>query len=99
MTPFQKRLCANVPAVLTPLDKEFLVDRDALRQITRRLIDNGCRGVVVLGTSGEFAGIDDAQRKIAIRTVVDEVASQVPVIVGCGQPNIRRTQEQANSTV
>ena len=95
MTPFQNRLCGNIPAVLTALDKEFLVDRDALRRITRRLIDNGCRGVVVLGTSGEFAGIDDAQRKIAIRTVVDEVAGQIPVIVGCGQPNIRRTQEQA----
>jgi len=97
MTPFQERLCGNVPAVLTALDEKFVVDRDALRRITRRLIDNGCRGVVVLGTSGEFAGIDDDQRKIAIRAVVDEVAGQVPVIVGCGLPNIRRTHEQAKA--
>lgn len=97
MTPFQKRICGNVPAVLTALDKKFVVDCDALRRITRRLIDNGCRGVVVLGTSGEFAGIDDDQRKTAIRTVVDEVAGQIPVIVGCGQPNIRRTHEQAKA--
>jgi dihydrodipicolinate synthase/N-acetylneuraminate lyase len=97
MTPFQERLCGNVPAVLTALDKNFLVDRDALRQITRRLIDNQCRGVVVLGSSGEFSCIDDDQRKIAIRAVVDEVSGQVPVIVGCGQPNIRRTHEQAEA--
>ena len=97
MTPFQKRLCGNVPAVLTALDNRFRVDCDALRRITNRLIDHRCRGVVVLGTSGEFAGIDDDQRKIAIRTVVDEVAGQVPVIVGCGQPNIRRTHDQARA--
>ena len=94
MTPFQKRLCGNIPAVLTALDKEFRVDRDAMRRIIRRLIDNGCQGVVVLGTTGEFANIDDDQRIIAIRTVVDEVAGRIPVIVACGQLNILRTQEQ-----
>jgi 4-hydroxy-tetrahydrodipicolinate synthase len=95
MTPFQERIRGNVPAVLTPLDKNLSVDPAALRRITRRLIDNGCQGVVVLGTSGEFAGIDDDQREIAIRSVIDEVAGEVPVIVGCGQPNVRRTHEQA----
>ena len=97
MTPFQERLCGNIPAVLTALDNKFLVDGDALRRITRRLLDNGCRGVVVVGTSGEFAAIDDEQRGIAIRAVVDEAAGQVPVIVGCGQPNVRRTHEQAKA--
>lgn len=97
MTSFQERLCGNVPAVLTALDERFAVDRDAMRRITGRLIDNRCRGVVVLGTSGEFAGIDDDQRGIAIRAVVDEVAGRVPVIVGCGQPNVRRTHEQAKA--
>ena len=97
MTPFQKRLLGNIPAVLTPLDRDFRVDPEALRRLTRRLLDNRCRGVVVLGTSGEFVGIDDDQREIAIRTVVDEVAGQVPVIVGCGQPNVRRTHEETQA--
>jgi 4-hydroxy-tetrahydrodipicolinate synthase len=82
---------------LTALNEKFQVDCESLRRITRRLIDNRCHGVVVLGTSGEFAGIDDDQREIAVRTVVDEVAGQVPVIVGCGQPNVRRTHEQTKA--
>jgi 4-hydroxy-tetrahydrodipicolinate synthase len=97
MTPFQERISGNIPAVLTPLDERFNVDSEALRRVTRRLIDHGCRGVVVLGTSGEFAAIDDDQRETAIRTVVDEVGGQVPVIVGCGQPNVRRSHEQAKA--
>lgn len=95
MTSFQERICGNIPAVVTALDQNLDVDRDAMRRITRRMLDHGCRGVVVLGTSGEFAGIDDDQRAVAIRAVVEEVDGQAPVIVGCGQPNVRRTHEQA----
>lgn len=95
MTPFQERIRGIVPAMLTALDEKFAVDRDAMRRSARRLLDNGCQGVVVVGTTGEFAGIDDDQREVAIRAVVEEVSGQVPVIVGCGQPNVRRTHEQA----
>ena len=97
MTRFQERLRGSIPALLTALKKDFAVDREAIRKTARRAIDNGSQGVVVLGTSGEFAGIDDDQRKVAIRAVVDEVDAQAPVIVGCGQPNVRRTHEQARA--
>lgn len=97
MTPFQERIQGNFPALLTPLNEEHAVDREATCRITHRVLDHGCLGVVVLGSSGEFAGIDEDQREIAIRTVVDEVSGQVPVVVGCGQPNVRRTQEHAQA--
>ncbi len=97
MTPFQERLRGSIPALLTALKKDFAVDREAIRKTARRAIDNGSQGVVVLGTSGEFGGIDDDQREVAIRAVVDEVGAQAPVIVGCGQPNVRRTHEQARA--
>ena len=95
MTPFQERIRGIIPAILTALDEKFAVDPQAMRRSARRLLDNGCQGVVVVGTSGEFAGIDDDQRPIAIRAVVEELSGQAPVIVGCGQPNVRRTHEQA----
>lgn len=97
MTPFQERIRGNIPAMLTALNRNHVVDEEAMRRTARRLLDNGSRGVVVLGTTGEFAGIDDDQREGAIRAVVDEVSGQAPVIVGCGQPNVRRTHEHANA--
>lgn len=95
MTPFQERLRGIIPAMLTTLDEKFAVDAQAMRRSARRLLDNGCQGVVVVGTSGEFAGIDNSQREIAIRAVVEELSGQAPVIVGCGQPNVRCTHEEA----
>ena len=83
--------------MMTALNNDLTVDREAMSKTARRLLDNGSRGVVVLGTTGEFAGIDDDQREFAIRSVVDEVGGQAPVIVGCGQPNVRRTHAQARA--
>ena len=97
MTPFQERVQGCFPAIVTPLLEDGTVDREAMQRAARRLLDNGCLGIVVVGTSGEFAGIDDDQRQFAIRAVVDEVAGRVPVVVGCGQPNVRRTHEQARA--
>ncbi len=97
MTTFQERIRGSIPALLTALNKDQTIDREAMAGIARRVIDNGSRGVVVLGTTGEFAGIDDGQREGAIRAVVDEIDGQAPVIVGCGQPNVRRAHEQARA--
>lgn len=94
MTTFQSRIHGVIPALLTPLDADFSADEAALRRLIRRVVDAGCHGFVVLGTTGEFASIDDADREVVIRASVDEVAGAVPVIVGCGQPNVRRTYEQ-----
>ena len=97
MTPFQERIQGSIPAMMTALDRDLVVDREAMGRTARRLLDNGSRGVVVLGTTGEFGGIDDDQREAAIQAVVEEVDGLAPVIVGCGQPNVRRTHEQARA--
>ena len=97
MTPFQERLQGVIPALLTPLNPQFSADTVALRHLVRRVIDAGCHGFVLLGTTGEFASIDDKERSRVIQTAVDEAANTVPVIVACGQPNVRRVHEQAQA--
>ena len=94
MTPFQARIHGVIPALLTPLNQDLSLDVGGMRRLVRRVIDHGCHGFVVLGSTGEFASIDDDARAVAIRVSVEEAAGQVPVIVGCGQPNVRRTHEQ-----
>ncbi|MBS14899.1 MAG: hypothetical protein CME19_25340 [Gemmatimonadetes bacterium] len=95
MTPFQQKLKGSIPAMVTAMREDFSVDADAMKRTASRLLEHGSRGVVVMGTSGEFAGINDDQRPAAITSVVEEVCGRVPVVVGCGQPNVKRTHEQA----
>ena len=95
MTRFQERLHGVIPALLTPLTADLTADGPAMRRLARRVLDAGCHGYVLLGTTGEFAAIDDDQRAVAIRSGVEEADGEVPVIVGCGQPCVARTHRQA----
>lgn len=95
MTSFQERIRGSIPALVTAMNQDLTVDAESIRKVARRVMAHGSKGVVVLGTSGEFAGVDDDQRETAIRAVVEELDGKGPVIVGCGQPNVRRTHEQA----
>lgn len=95
MTRFQERLHGVIPALLTPLTADLKADGPAMRRLARRLLDAGCHGYVLLGTTGEFASIDDDQRTVAIRAGVEEADGEVPVIVACGQPSVERTHGQA----
>jgi 4-hydroxy-tetrahydrodipicolinate synthase len=81
------------PALATPLNEDESVDRVAVRKLVRRVLDAGVHGVVVLGTAGEFAPLSDDAKAAAIETVVSEVAGQVPVIAGTGEPGTRRAIE------
>jgi len=94
MTPLRRsadpRLSGIFPALATPLNEDETVDEAGFRRLLRRVLDAGVHGVVVLGTAGEFATLADEQKARAIEVVVSEVAGQVPVFAGTGEPGTRR---------
>jgi 4-hydroxy-tetrahydrodipicolinate synthase len=78
------------PALATPLHEDETIDEVGYRRLLRRVLDAGVHGVVVLGSAGEFTALADDQKQRAIQIVVSEVAGQVPVIAGTGEPGTRR---------
>jgi 4-hydroxy-tetrahydrodipicolinate synthase len=88
-----KRLEGIMPALATPLNEDETLDEAALRQLLRWVLDGGVHGVVVLGSAGEFTALADEQKRRTIEIVVSEVAGQVPVIAGTGEPGTRRALE------
>ena len=70
--------------MLTPLDADERVDETSLRRLVDFLVGAGVHGVWAMGTTGEFAGIAEAERARAIQATVDEVAGRVPVIANIG---------------
>jgi 4-hydroxy-tetrahydrodipicolinate synthase len=55
-----------------------------------RLVDRGIQAVVVAGTTGEAATLDDAERDELIRAVRAAVRAGVPVLAGTGAPSARQ---------
>ena len=71
-----------VPPLCTPLTAEGDVDTRSLSALVERLIDAGVTGLFALGSSGETAYLDDAQRRTVLRTVVEAADGRVPVLAG-----------------
>lgn len=74
-------------ALITPFDKELNVDYSSLKKITEWQIRSGVQALVVLGTTGEAATIEDDERRKILETVVETAAGRIPVIAGTGTNN------------
>jgi len=57
------------------------VDHDGLRRLVAHLAEAGVAGLVVCGSTGEAATLDDAEQEAVLRTVLG-VGSGLPVLMG-----------------
>ncbi|ABR55343.1 dihydrodipicolinate synthase [Methanococcus vannielii SB] len=71
------------PAIVTPF-KDGSVDFEGLRKNIDFLIENGVKGVVPVGTTGESPTLTPKEHEKVIEKVVDFVNGRVEVIAGTG---------------
>jgi 1-pyrroline-4-hydroxy-2-carboxylate deaminase len=71
-----------IPAITTPFDPELRIDHAFLAEHARWLADAGCTGLVPLGSLGEGATLERAEKRAVIETLVRAVGDRVPIIPG-----------------
>jgi 4-hydroxy-tetrahydrodipicolinate synthase len=71
-----------VTPLITPVDKDERVYEAGLRNVIDHVLGGGVHGVFVLGSTGEFYGIDYDEKKRATEIAIDQVKGRVPVYVG-----------------
>jgi 4-hydroxy-tetrahydrodipicolinate synthase len=76
-------------AMVTPFDADGAVDEDASARLITHLLEHGSDGIVVCGTTGEAATLDDEEHLRFIRFCVQEVAGRGTVIAGVGSNDTR----------
>ena len=81
---------------MTPFDASGQVDHDAWQRLLVRQIAAGTQGVVVAGSTGEAAALDDDEYIALIRSAVHVVAGRVPVLAGAGQSGTAKTLRQCH---
>jgi 4-hydroxy-tetrahydrodipicolinate synthase len=80
-------------AMATPFDPDGAVDDAAVRRLATFLLENGSHGLVVAGSTGEAATLDDSEHIALLRSVVDEAGGEAPVICGTGTNDTRHSAE------
>ena len=77
----------------TPFDEGGNVDEAAARRLASYLVEHGSHGVVVAGSSGEAATLDDEEHIALLAAIVDEVGGDATVICGTGTNDTRHSVE------
>jgi 4-hydroxy-tetrahydrodipicolinate synthase len=80
-------------AIATPFEPGGAVDEAAARKLAAYLIEHGSHGVVVAGSSGEAATLDDEEHIALLAAIVDEIGDTATVICGTGTNDTRHSVE------
>ena len=71
-------------AALTPMKADFSVDHERLVAHCRWLLDEGCNGIALMGTTGEANSLDAAERMALLEAVVEAGIAKHRLMVGTG---------------
>jgi 4-hydroxy-tetrahydrodipicolinate synthase len=70
------------PYLVSPVDEAGKVKTEVLARLADDLVRTGVHGLTPLGSTGEFAYLDRAQRTVVVQATIEAAARRVPVIPG-----------------
>ncbi|HEY8371424.1 MAG TPA: 4-hydroxy-tetrahydrodipicolinate synthase, partial [Pseudonocardiaceae bacterium] len=82
-------------AMVTPFDAEGRLDLDKAQALAARLVDSGCDGLVINGTTGESPTTNESEKVELVRAVVDAVGDRATIVAGAGSYDTAHSVEQA----
>lgn len=85
------------PYLVSPLSADGQIKTDVLGRLCDDLIKAGVHGLTPLGSTGEFAYLDRAQRTKVVETTIEAAARRVPVIAGVASTSTADAVAQAKA--
>ena len=76
-------------AMVTPFDAQMRVDEDATKRLMEHLVAHGSDGLVICGTTGEAATLDDEEHLRMIELAVQEMGGRATIVAGVGSNDTR----------
>src|SRR6478672_1377076 len=85
------------PYLVSPIDAGGHILTDVLGKLASDLIKAGVHGLTPLGSTGEFAYLDRAQREAVVRATIEAADKRVPVVAGVASTATADAVEQAKT--
>ena len=83
------------PYLVSPIDASGRIKTDVLGRLCDDLIKAGVHGLTPLGSTGEFAYLDRAQRTAVVQATIEAAGKRVPVVAGVAATATADAVEQA----
>jgi 4-hydroxy-tetrahydrodipicolinate synthase len=85
------------PYLVSPLDASGRIRGDVLGRLCDDLIKSGVHGLTPLGSTGEFAYLNQAQRTAVVQATIEAAGGRVPVIAGVASTSTLDAVSQAKA--
>jgi 4-hydroxy-tetrahydrodipicolinate synthase len=85
------------PYLVSPIDAAGSIRTDVLGRLVDDLIAAGVHGLTPLGSTGEFAYLNAAQRETVVRTTIEAAQRRVPVVAGVASTSTADAVAQARA--
>ncbi len=84
-------------ALVTPFNEKGMIDPDAYRKLIDKQFDNGIKGIVPVGTTGESATLSTEEHQLVIEMAVKQAKKRGLVIAGTGSNSTREAIDLTQS--
>jgi len=84
---FEDMLRGSLTALVTPFEKSGRFDEKAFRALVAWQIEEGTRGLVPVGTTGESPTLSHEEHRHVVKTCIEVAKGRVPVVAGAGSNN------------
>jgi 4-hydroxy-tetrahydrodipicolinate synthase len=85
------------PYLVSPLDASGNIRTDVLAKLCDDLIKAGVHGLAPLGSTGEFAYLNQTQRTAVVKTTIEAARGRVPVVAGVASTSTAEAVAQAKA--
>ncbi len=85
------------PYLVSPVDASGRIRSGVLARLCDDLIKSGVHGLTPLGSTGEFAYLDNARRAEVVRTTIEATGGRVPVVAGVASTSTLDAVAQAKA--
>ncbi|MEX0312872.1 MAG: 4-hydroxy-tetrahydrodipicolinate synthase [Allomuricauda sp.] len=89
-----EQLVGTGVALVTPFNKDFSVDVQALERVVEHCIQGGIDYLVALGTTAESVTLSKADKQLVIDVIVRTNAGRLPLVLGVGGNNTAAVVEE-----
>jgi 4-hydroxy-tetrahydrodipicolinate synthase len=88
-----KKFEGTYVVAITPFNNNGNLDIEALKENIDFYIENGVHGIVVTGSTGEFAALSNEETRKIYETAVEKVDGRIPLIAGTAACSTQRVIE------
>jgi 4-hydroxy-tetrahydrodipicolinate synthase len=85
------------PYLVSPVDASGQIRAGVLGRLCEDLIASGVHGLTPLGSTGEFAYLDNTQRLVVVQTTIEAARRRVPVVAGVASTSTADAVAQAKA--